>query len=511
MSRQTVDGFECGKWQGKSIEIEAVEENLTSDGGLLVFSQLDEKLGWTEQFSKMISDPRTDPLQSVLSIVRQRVFGIIAGYEDQNDHDTLRTDPMFKMIAGRVPRDMHLASQPTISRLENSVTATNLLTMQDWFIERFINSFTTPPERITLDIDTMDDPTHGQQQLTFFHGYYKQYQYLVRYVTCAENDMVVLPQLLFGDAIATLGAVEQLHTIITRFHQRFPETVIHIRADSAFGGPEEYETLESLPNVTYTIGMKLNPKIKRLSEHHLTEAKAEQQKTQTSQLRFLSLEEYDSKSGNGPKTVVVKTEVTAFSSSQRAVITNVPDAAKDPRKTYLDYAMRGESENRNKELKCDLCADRLSDHRFMANMFRVLLHCMAHNLVVMLRQLVALQTPLPVVGLNETQSDLAVPRSSDSSTDVSGKLSIDGAAANVGVHTRLHDESDHTRRRRHNERHGRNRLGEAHPRTWRMLVTKVAARIIVSTRRVRVLLSASWPNVPYLRRATVAVESFVPH
>ena len=84
-------------------------------------------------------------------------------------------------------------------------------------------------------------------------------------------------------------------------------------------------------------------------------------------------------------------------------------------------------------------------------------------------------------------------------------------AANVGVHTRLHDESDHTRRRRHNERHGRNRLGEAHPRTWRMLVTKVAARIIVSTRRVRVLLSASWPNVPYLRRATVAVESFVPH
>ena len=179
-------------------------------------------------------------------------------------------------------------------------------------------------------------------------------------------------------------------------------------------------------------------------------ARAEIQKVQ----RYL--EEYDSKSWNGPKTVVVKTEVTAFSSSQRAVITNVPDAAKDPRKTYLDYAMRGESENRNKELKCDLCADRLSDHRFMANMFRVLLHCMAHNLVVMLRQLVALQTPLPVVGLNETQSDLAVPRSSDSSTDVSGKLSIDGAAANVGVHTRLHDESDHTRRRRHNERHGRN-------------------------------------------------------
>ena len=93
MSTQTVEGFECGKWDGKPLEIEAIEENLTRDGGLLVFSQLDEKLGWTEPFSDIISDPRKDPLQSTLSIVRQRVFGIVAGYEDQNDHDTLRTDP----------------------------------------------------------------------------------------------------------------------------------------------------------------------------------------------------------------------------------------------------------------------------------------------------------------------------------------------------------------------------------------------------------------------------------
>ena len=97
-----------------------------------MFSQLDEKPGWMEQFSELISDPRTDPLQSTLSIVRQRVFGIVAGYEDQNDHDTLRTDTVFRMIAGRVPHDMHRASQPTISRLENSFTAANLLKMQDW-------------------------------------------------------------------------------------------------------------------------------------------------------------------------------------------------------------------------------------------------------------------------------------------------------------------------------------------------------------------------------------------
>ena len=146
----------------------------------------------------------------------------------------------------------------------------------------------------------------------------------------------------------------------------------------------------------------------------------------------------------------------------------------------------------------------------MANMFRVLLHCMAHNLVVMLRQLVALQTPLPVVKSGMTPSD-AVVTTSNSSTDTSDDVSVDDAASNAGIQTRLHNESDATRRRRHNARHQRNCLGEAHPRTWRMLVTKVAARIIVSARRVRILLSASWPNVPYLRRAAVAVANFVPH
>lgn len=110
MSIQTVEGFGCGNWQGKPVEIEAVEKNLTRDGGLLVFSQLDEKLGWTTQFAKLIYDPRTAPQQSALSIVRQRVFGIIAGYEDQNDHDTLRTDVQDD---GRASSSGHRSRQST--------------------------------------------------------------------------------------------------------------------------------------------------------------------------------------------------------------------------------------------------------------------------------------------------------------------------------------------------------------------------------------------------------------
>ncbi len=112
----------------------------------------------------------------------------------------LRTDAVFKLLADRLPENGDLASQPTLSRFENSITPKSLLRLEDWFIERFVNSFNQPPREVTLDIDVFDDPTHGDQQLTLFHGYYKQYQYLVRPITCAETDAVVLPVLLYGTA-----------------------------------------------------------------------------------------------------------------------------------------------------------------------------------------------------------------------------------------------------------------------------------------------------------------------
>src|SRR5690606_129391 len=137
MSIQSVELFECGRWRGKRVEMEPVHEALTSDAGLLPFAQLDRKLGWTEQLASLISAPHGTRTHSALSIVRQRVFGIIAGYEDQNDHDTLRSDPIFKLIADRAPEQGDLASQPTISRLENVVTPQDLLRMEQWYLDRF--------------------------------------------------------------------------------------------------------------------------------------------------------------------------------------------------------------------------------------------------------------------------------------------------------------------------------------------------------------------------------------
>jgi hypothetical protein len=113
-------------------------------------------------------------------MTRMRVYGILAGYEDQNDHDALRSDAVFKLIAGRFPEDDDLASQPTLSRFENAIGPKSLFRLQDMFIEQFIASFDEPPTHLTFDIDTFDDATHGAQQLTFFHGYYDQYQYLPR-------------------------------------------------------------------------------------------------------------------------------------------------------------------------------------------------------------------------------------------------------------------------------------------------------------------------------------------
>ncbi len=158
-----------------------------------MFRQLDEQLGFTQGLAAQLVDTRTDPTHSVLEMVRSRLFGIIAGYEDQNDHDALRSDAIFKMIVDRLPEDDDLASQPTLSRFENAVTPADLLRLEDWFIRWFVDSFDESPIEITLDIDVFDDPTHGQQQLTFFHDYYKQYQHLVRAITRAENDLVVLP------------------------------------------------------------------------------------------------------------------------------------------------------------------------------------------------------------------------------------------------------------------------------------------------------------------------------
>ena len=475
MSIQSASQLSFGFWQGRPVQIEKIDEHLSSDGGLLAFYQLDAKLRWTASFADLIAAPVHQHKHSYLSIIRQRVFGIIAGYQDQNDHDSLRSDPIFKLIVGKQPDEDDLASQPTISRLENSVTAHELLNMEEWFVDRFVESLGADTRQITLDIDTFDDPAHGQQQLTFFHGFYDQRQYLVRVITCAENDMTVLPVLLYGTAPASLGAATDLKRVIEKLKARFPDILVHVRADSGFAVPEMYETLESLPAVSYSIGYSMHCALRKTSENLMETALTAYEKTKQPQREFMVLDQRATRWSVSRK-VVIKCEANAQGTNRRAIVSNRHGVELSPQGTYDEYADRGESENRNKELKCELNTDRLSDHRYMANLFRVMMHVMSANLLVTLRRIVA-------------APPAALPDPNDLPPEA---------------------RSPHMKRQHHNRRRKADPLGEGHACTWRTHIIKVAVRVIVSSRRVRLLISQSWPFSHWLAKLGKALEDFCP-
>lgn len=456
-------------FSGKPISVKPVEENISTDAGLLVFRQFDEQQQFTTGFAAQLSDSRRDPDHSVLEMVRSRTYGIIAGYEDQNDHDALRSDAVFKLLADRLPEEKDLASQPTLSRFENSVTPRDLLQLETWFVERFVNSFQESPREITLDIDVFDDPTHGQQQLTFFHGFYEQYQYLVRAITCAENDLVVLPVLLHGTADPALGLDDDLTRIVRALRAKFPGILIRVRADSGYAKPWLYELCERL-DVEYSIGLGMNPVLKRESEDLLQVALKQWETSGQSQRLFTGFW-YRARTWSAARWVVLKCEANSQGTNRRAVVTNRPGARTLPQGAYDEYADRGEGENRNKELKSELCADRLSDHRYMANSFRMFLHCLANNLLVSLRRAIAAPPP------EETDSD-SIPAEARSGRE---------------------------RRRHFNRRREADPLGEGHACTWRMRLIKVAARIQTTARRVCVFLSSSWPFLNHFREVGQAV------
>ena len=458
----------------KPVVVEPVVEPISSDAGLLPIREFDERLRFTSGFAAQLSDARVGGTHTLLQMVRQRVFGILAGYEDQNDHDALRSDAIFKLLAGRSPGDHDLASQPTLSRFENAVTPADLLRLEDWSLEQFVQSFDQPPAHLTLDIDLFDDPTHGQQQLTFYHGWYDQYQYLARAITCAENDLVLFPVLLHGTARPLLGAVPDLARVVARLRQAWPDVRIVVRADSGFAGPEFYAACEEL-QIEYTVGLGMNAVLKRRSEALLAEAVAAYEQSGQSQRLFTAFE-YQAESWDEPRWVTVKCEANARGTNRRAVVSNRAGARVLPQATYDEYADRGESENRNKELKCQLSADRLSDHRYMANCFRLHMHTLACNLLVLLRRLVADPPAPPAV-----EPDLP-----------------------------LEARSPRDKRRHFNQRRKADPLGEGHACTWRTMLIKVAARVVVSARRVRVLLSGSWPFWTFYQKVCQAVLAFPP-
>ncbi|MGD0768690.1 MAG: IS1380 family transposase [Tepidisphaeraceae bacterium] len=382
------------------VVVQPSEGQLSCDAGLLPLRQFDQRWKYTARMTRCLYDPKPSREQSLDSMLRQRVFGILAGYEDCNDHDTLRDDPVFKLIADRLPDDKALASQPTLNRFENLATPAVLQKLIDFTIATGIERLKQKhggllPASITLDLDPTDDPTHGHQQLTLFHGYFGQYQYfpliLSEPTTKAEGKAsahVFVAWLRPGTVHAALGAEDDLMRVVNALRAERPDIAIaealpsaHVRGDAGFGIPKMYEVCEQ-NGLTYTFGFSTNARLKTLTEGLMEQAVERYEQSQQKQ-RLFDCFQYQAETWGRTRTLVAKAECHEQGTNLRFVVTNRPAvvSSEDGQLQYDDYIQRGESEQRMDEMKNGLKMDRLSCHRFMANFFRLLLHAAAMNLL----------------------------------------------------------------------------------------------------------------------------------
>jgi hypothetical protein len=482
MSTQTVEQMCFDFLPCLPIVVEPTEAQISGDVGILPLRQFDDQIGFTQRFIACLNDPR-DPDQiehTFDEMVRQRLYGILAGYEDCNDHDALRRDPVFKLVGGRTPEDGDLASQPTLSRFENAIDIPSLWRLHDFFIDDFIRSFDRPPSALTLDLDAVDDPCHGQQQLALFHGFYEQYQYLPIVISCAETKQILWCAVRPGNVHAALGADDDLEYIVTRLRTVWPDVVFHVRGDAGFGMPWMYAVCERL-QVSYTFGLSANSILKTEAESLLRQAVEQFEKTREPQ-RLFGQFLYRAGSWKNHRRVIVKAECNHIGTNLRFVVTQRPGAAVLPDAAYEEYVERGESENRNKELKCGLAGDRLSCHRFLANYFRLLLHAAALNLLVRLRAVVA--DPPTLLAADDPAWPELKPEERVKYVPVEDPtLPVAALAAPE-------------RRRYQNGRRCKDPLGQGHIETWRLMLIKVAGEVIQSARRILIRISGAWP---YLR------------
>ena len=371
---------------GRDVVVSFDGGEISSDAGLLLLAEADRRLGLTRRLAECLVDRRQSAKveQPFLDMLRQRVFGIACGYSDQNDFDTLRSDPVHKLAVGRTPSDDDLASQPTLSRFENSVSRTGLLRMSEVLADGFIYRHRRqPPREIVLDADATDDPTHGQQELSFYHGYYECHCYLPLLVYAQADggeQELVASVLRPGNVHAGRGAVSILGRLVDRLQAAFPTASIILRADSGLALPEVYRWAEEA-GIGYAIGLAENSRLEEAAQPAMRKARAIFEATGEKAKLFRTIW-YAAESWPKERQVVVKAEVLQKGENPRFVVHNLPWRADE---VYSFYTERGEAENRIKELKLDLESGRTSCHRFLANQFRLMLHAAAFVLLQFIR------------------------------------------------------------------------------------------------------------------------------
>jgi hypothetical protein len=370
----------------KAIDLNFDGGRLSSDAGVVLRKDIDEQLGLTRHLAAVLSEPR-DPRRIHFTrhdLIKQRVLQIAAGYEDANDSNTLRDDPIFKLLLDHLPETgPPLASQPTISRLENRVSRTELYRMALVLLNQFIASYATPPKVIVLDVDDPEDPVHGGQAHARYDGYYGGYCFMPLHVYEGLSGRLITT-ILKAKRFTGPQMLAVLKRLVKRLRQAWPHTLLIVRGDSHFAYPEMMQWMDVQLHMGYVTGLTSNTVLQALAREVIEQAKRAYELIGHKVTRFHSTR-YQAGTWSGPRRVVIKVEVSEQGINTRFVVTNLEQARTKVLYQSI-YCARGQAENEIKDHKLYLKSDRTSCHRFEANQFRLLLHAAAYVLLETLRR-----------------------------------------------------------------------------------------------------------------------------
>jgi len=395
----SAESLDFGIVEGRPVEAGFDGGLVTSDAGALLLGATDRAIGMMDRFAACFRDERRAELieHEVATLVGQRVFAIALGYEDLNDHDELRHDPMMAVLAGKLAARRAdcapVAGKSTLNRLELSQLVPtryhkishNPVAIRNLFVDLFTEAHGRAPRQIILDLDATDDPLHGEQEGRFFHGYYDCYCYLPLYVFCGRHLLVA--KLRHADIDAAAGAVEEVARIVARIRARWPRTRILLRADSGFARDDLMAWCEA-NGVDFVFGLQKNERLIAMIEGELTQAEARSRRTGEPERRFKSFMWTTRTSWSRSRRVVAKAEWTKGEANPRFLVTSLRRSTYEAKHVYEKvYCARGEMENRIKECQLDLYADRTSAATMRANQLRLWFHSMAYVLLCALRRI----------------------------------------------------------------------------------------------------------------------------
>jgi hypothetical protein len=382
---------------------------ITSDAGALLLGATDREIRMMERFAACFHDVRRQDLieHEVVTLIGQRVFGIALGYEDLNDHDELRHDPMMAVLAGKLAARREdcapVAGKSTLNRLELSCLeptryhkiSHNAVAIRQLMVDLFVEAHERAPSEIILDLDATDDPVHGEQEGRFFSGYYDCYCYLPLYVFCGRH--LLDAKLRRASVDAADGAVETVARIVAQIRRRWPHVRILVRADSGFARDDLMAWCED-NDVHFLLGLARNERLVAMVADELARAEAKSRRTGKPARYFKEFRWLTRESWSRERRVIAKAEFTKDEANPRFVVTSLTRAQCKPKYLYEKvYCARGEMENRIKECQLDLYADRTSTATMRANQLRLWFASMAYVLLCALRR----------IGLPHTRFDKA--------------------------------------------------------------------------------------------------------